>query len=101
MSGEPTSMKRIHPFEIPGDQVEMVLAILDPRMPIAAEMAAHVSRAFDTAHDQETRCTCGHTYIRHFDWMAEDRPGCKYCECDTFVAILSTRHMTSPSGDNR
>lgn len=43
---------------------------------------------YDSKHDQDINCAnpeCGHMYYRHFDWMADDRPGCKYCNCYNFV----------------
>ena len=39
---------------------------------------------FDPDYDQHAICRCGHHYIRHFDWMEDYRPGCKYCDCKVF-----------------
>lgn len=30
---------------------------------------------------------CGHQYYRHFDWMEDHRPGCKYCPCEEFQEV--------------
>lgn len=42
---------------------------------------------WDENAEQEAECKCGDPYYRHFDSYDNMAPvGCKYCECDTFVA---------------
>ena len=39
---------------------------------------------YDKTFGDDRMCECGHVYYRHFDWMEDYRPGCKYCECILF-----------------
>jgi hypothetical protein len=50
----------------------------------------HLFHCFDTEYDQTAVCAkegCGHEYARHFDWGSGYAPGCKYCDCRTFVPL--------------
>lgn len=40
---------------------------------------------YDSEFGDEKKCSCGHSYYRHFDSHDGMRPiGCKYCSCRTF-----------------
>jgi hypothetical protein len=42
-------------------------------------------RVYDSEFGDEKKCSCGHSYYRHFDSHDGMRPiGCKYCSCMTF-----------------
>lgn len=44
-----------------------------------------IERSWNPNRDQQEKCTCSHSYERHFDSYEDMYPiGCKYCECDTF-----------------
>lgn len=41
--------------------------------------------AYNPLYGDDRKCTCGHTYYRHFDSYEDmENCGCKYCGCSTF-----------------
>lgn len=64
-------------------------ALADSEDPAVIEILSNltemIDRSWNPQHDQQTKCSCGHPYERHFDGYEDMYPiGCKYCECDTF-----------------
>ena len=50
---------------------------------------------FDPNHDRFALCRCGHMYYRHFDGYEDNAAvGCKYCDCQVFVAATREKHET-------
>ena len=45
-----------------------------------------VQKCYNPNYGDDRICTCGHTYIRHFDsYENMTATGCKYCNCAEFV----------------
>lgn len=43
-------------------------------------------RVYDENFGDDKKCSCGHSYYRHFDSYDDMKPvGCKYCSCSGFV----------------
>lgn len=76
--------------EQPHAQYEPVCGLHPEKHEFHATLELHIHQGlpFDQKHDLDAKCSrpgCTAAYVRHFDWMANYRPGCKYCDCPAFV----------------
>lgn len=67
------------------DDVRMYDAVLQSfQSELRLLLEEKLGKPYDPKFGDERVCECGHTYERHFDWMEDYRPGCKYCPCIDF-----------------
>lgn len=56
------------------------------QQPYLIERRVIAKRVWNPAYAQDTKCTCGHPYHRHFDgYEGNAAVGCKYCHCWDFA----------------
>lgn len=77
-------------------EVEKLMAE-NARLRAMGTETATSAKTYDRNFGDEATCKCGHPYCKHFDTYDDMAPvGCKYCECEEFVAAPARQPRQIP-----